>query len=440
MEVQDSLLPVLLKIKKEGEGAYFLQVYKACLNFLKEKYGIQAACNITARLLNILGLKKPSLAIYDHCFHIIGGGQKYGFTVADSLKDLFDITFLVHKEVTFKNIFDWYGFDFSGCTIKVLNLPFFNSPKTELIDPGKVTGSIPNPFHAVSLESGRYDFFINNSMNEMVYPLANISYIICHFPERRPKSYFYADRYTGVIYNSKYTARWIEKKWKFSPHFHLYPPVDMEAGHNDKKENLIISVARFEQGGSKKQLEIVNAFLRMKKRYPRITGGWKLVLIGGSPDINPYLKRVQELLKTTSSTDIMLKVNIGVEELKEFYFKAKIFWHLCGLDQTDPALVEHFGMTIVEAMQNKIVPLVFDGGGQREIVDHLINGCRVNKTSELISFTVDLIKNPQQADKMAQSAYIKSKRFSVENFRQEVRDFFQQVILKYKSGGSENEI
>ncbi len=143
---------------------------------------------------------------------------------------------------------------------------------------------------------------------------------------------------------------------------------------------------------------------------------------------------------TKNCTDIMLKVNIGVDELKEFYFKAKIFWHLCGLDQTDPALVEHFGMTIVEAMQNKIVPLVFDGGGQKEIVDHLINGYRVNKTSELISFTVDLIKNPQQANKMAQAACIKSKRFSAQNFRKGVRDFFQQVILKYKSDGSENEI
>ncbi len=66
------------------------------------------------------------------------------------------------------------------------------------------------PFHRLSRESGGYDVFVNNSMNEMVFPLAPVSVFICHFPERRPRTYFYADRYTRVVCNSRFTAAWIE--------------------------------------------------------------------------------------------------------------------------------------------------------------------------------------------------------------------------------------
>jgi glycosyltransferase involved in cell wall biosynthesis len=41
-------------------------------------------------------------------------------------------------------------------------------------------------------------------------------------------------------------------------------------------------------------------------------------------------------------------------------------------------------MTVVEAMQNEAVPIVYDGGGLPEIVDHGINGFRVKSTAELL--------------------------------------------------------
>jgi len=45
-------------------------------------------------------------------------------------------------------------------------------------------------------------------------------------------------------------------------------------------------------------------------------------------------------------------------------------------------------MTTVEAMQNYCVPVVIDGGGQREIVEHGISGFRFTSKEELKSYTL----------------------------------------------------
>jgi glycosyltransferase involved in cell wall biosynthesis len=405
---------------------------------IEKAQGVQAAYNRLLRMEVALGLRKPTLALYDHCGHFIGGGQKYGFTAAYALQETFDITLLVNGEITHGDIRNWYGLDLSPCKIKVIKIPFFEQFNSPVLDPARVSRRMENPFHLISRESGNYDFFINNSMNEMVYPLSNVSVIICHFPERRPKSYFYADHYTYVVYNSKYTAHWIEKKWKFTPHKHIYPPVDMEPVKNEEKsptpkENIILSVARFEGGGSKKQLEMVKTFIALNRRVPDLFKDWKLVLAGGSPDENDYLRKIEETIRSHGAANIELKINITAGELKTLYGRSSIFWHLCGLDQTDPSLVEHFGMTIVEAMQNGLVPIVFDGGGQREIVEQGVSGFRIQSTADLMNATITLLREPALRDQLGRSAFERSKRFTRETFESNVRDFFCAELEKYRT-------
>lgn len=408
---------------------------KSQLDGLAGAQGIQAAYNALMRAEVALEKRKPSLAIFDHTGHIIGGGQKYGFTIAHALQDMFDVTLLLNRDVTHQNIKDWYHLDLSRCKIKIVNIPFFDQLESQHLDPGRVSRRMENPFHIISKESGNYDFFVNNSMNEKVFPLANISALVCHFPERRPKDYFYADRYTYIIYNSDYTAHWIQQKWKFAPHKHIYPPVDMAPVSEDavKKENIILSVARFEEGGSKKQLEMVRTFIKLNRSFPELMKDWALVLAGGSTEGNHYLETIKETIQKRGVTNIRLRVNIPGDELKDLYSRASIFWHLCGLDQTDPALVEHFGMTIVEAMQNRIVPIVFDGGGQREIVEQDVSGFRVSATAQLMHFTLKLVNNPSLRETLGANALERSKNFTREVFETNVKEFFAGELKKYRS-------
>jgi glycosyltransferase involved in cell wall biosynthesis len=387
--------------------------------------------NLVSRLEAALGLRRPTLALYDHTLHIIGGGQKYGLTMLDALKGDFDITILTHRPMEPAAIRDWYGLDLSSCRYQTIEIPEFADAGAH-IDPARITRRMANPFHRVSRLSGGFDVFINNSMNEMVFPLSGISTMVCHFPERRPGAYFYADRYDYVIFNSLYTAEWIEKKWKFTPHVHIYPPVDMPPPEKpEEKDPIILSVARFEQGGSKRQKEMVEAFLTLRRRFPEETRDWHLVLAGGSEENNPYLEELKHKIRATGDTHIRLRVNITSDELHALYLRASLFWHLCGLHQTDPALVEHFGMTIGEAMQNGLVPVVFDGGGQREIVEPGVTGFRVRTLEELIRHSRRLINDTELRQRCGRAALEASRRFDCPRFAREVREFFGERLKHY---------
>src|SRR5207245_8469233 len=69
---------------------------------------------------------------------------------------------------------------------------------------------------------------------------------------------------------------------------------------------------------------------------------------------------------------IDLRVNVPMAELRTWYAKAAVFWHACGLDEREPHLIEHFGMTTVEAMQNRCAPVVFDEIGRASC---RVSGC-----------------------------------------------------------------
>ncbi len=422
------LLKELNSIESEKEGE-FKNLLKKTTELLTGKFGVQNSLNFINHLEITEGIRKPTIAIYDHAFHFIGGAQKYGITLIKALEDKFDITIISNRQVSHENFSEWYGIDTTGMTIKIIPLPYFEKRDTSHIAPHRILKGTPNPFHRISFESGNYDIFINNGMLEMVYPLSLISVMICHFPERRPESYFYSDRYTYTVYNSKYTGEWIKKRWKFVPHKHIYPPVDMEIFKpGDKKKKLIVSVARFEEGGTKKQKEMALAFIDMKKKYPDLLNGWELILAGGSTKNNIYLADIEDIIKQSGINSIKLRINITDEELKDIYKKSSIFWHLCGLGQDDPAKVEHFGMTIGEAMQNRIIPVVFDGGGQKEIVEHGSSGFRVASISGLIDYTLTIIKNGNFPNKMSESSYKRSKLFKKERFIFEVKEFFSNII------------
>jgi glycosyltransferase involved in cell wall biosynthesis len=404
---------------------------------ISSEQGIQAAYNYLLQAEVMLDIRKPRIAIYDHAFHFIGGAQKYGLSLISVLQDEFDITIIANKEVNLRDFFRWYNLDLSKCRIKILKLPFYEKRNVEHLDPACISKETGNPFHLISRESGNYDIFINNSMNEMVYPLSNISILICHFPERRPKTFFYADYYTSVIYNSRYTEEWIRRKWKFSPHQHIYPPVDMEiAEENSLKEKIILSVARFEPEGTKRQLEMIEAFLNLKKAYPKIMKEWRFILAGGSNPNNPYLSRLKRIMAKNPDTDIELKINAAGQEIKSLYRDSVLFWHLCGLTHNDPAEIEHFGMTIVEAMQNRMVPIVFDGGGPREIVDNGKNGFRVKSKAELMDYSLLLFTDETFFKRLAENAQKKSRIFSRKIFEKKVRSYFDEILKMYLLPGA----
>jgi len=423
-------LPIILRKLMTSHSTKTVEsVLERVSAILVRLYGNLAVDHLIARMQVILGHRKMSITFYDHAMHVIGGGQKYGCTMAAAVRDRFDITLLACKPVRLEDLEAWYGLSLSGCEVRQLSLPFFDRIGA-WIDSNAVTDNDPNPFEAISFESRHSDIFINVNMLNMVRPLSPFSVFLCHFPDTLRRSYFAVDDYTALLVNSRYTGEWARSLWGLDPDGLLYPPVDMGA-EPAVKENLILSVARFEPGGSKKQHELIRAFELLWCSHPDILRGWRLVLAGGSLPQNRYLAEIERMAKE-SPAPVEVCSNLSLPELQNLYARAKVFWHACGLGEFDPHLIEHFGMSIVEAMQNRCAPIVFNGGGQREIVEHGQSGFLFDSLRDLGRWTLDLMMNPGRMHEIQAAAFARSQVFSRSRFDEFVRNFFAAVEEEYR--------
>lgn len=167
-----------------------------------------------------------------------------------------------------------------------------------------------------------------------------------------------------VIVNSEFTKKIIDQEYGLASVV-LYPPVS-PITCSAPKENIVLSVGRFEPSlNTKKQDILIEAFKALSSRLP----GWKMILAGASASDD----WVNKLRAVAGGFPIELLVNVGHDDLCALYAKSKIYWHAAGygIDETkNPELTEHFGISTVEAISAECIPLVVPSGGQREIVNN----------------------------------------------------------------------
>jgi glycosyltransferase involved in cell wall biosynthesis len=221
--------------------------------------------------------------------------------------------------------------------------------------------------------------------------------------------------YGAVVSISEFTREWVERYWGRKSTV-LYPPVTMhKAG---AKEPIILSVGRFfdvTHGHSKKQLELVRAFRQLHDAGAR---DWSLHLVGGcSPDGRSYVERVR---RAAEGYPIELHLDAQGHELESLYARASVYWHAAGFGEDtarNPARLEHFGISTVEAMSAGAVPVVVGLAGQLETVRHGVDGFHFQTLAGLCSQTLSLIADEAMRGRMASSAAQRAQSFSVDAFQ-----------------------
>ncbi len=220
-----------------------------------------------------------------------------------------------------------------------------------------------------------------------------------------------------IVCNSNFTKSVIDKEYGVKS-LVLYPPVDTEKIKPKRKENLIIYVGRFsELTQLKGQDVLIEAFNMFAKEKP----DWKMVIAGGSEvGAKHYLKKLQNLVK---NNNITLLENPPFDQIKDLYGKARIFWSAAGygVDEIkDPKKVEHFGITVVEAMSGGSIPFLYNAGGHKEIITDAKNGFLWNQKKDLIKKTISLINNQSELREMSLNVQKSAKNYSYEQFNKTV--------------------
>ena len=224
------------------------------------------------------------------------------------------------------------------------------------------------------------------------------------------------------VYNSLFTARVHETHLPKSKSFVLYPPIDVSNFHPGNKEDIILSVARFDSPSHPKRQDIlIDAFKILNLTYPQ----YELFLAGGSHGTSDTL---QVLKEKAGSLPVKFVIDPDFDKLKSLYSKSKFFWHAAGYgvdEQTDPERVEHFGMTTVEAMASGCVPVVIGKGGQKEILSEN-TGFLCKDAQEIASNTMALIKDTDLYQQMQTAAMARSQLYSQTTFFSDIKKLIKQ--------------
>lgn len=214
-----------------------------------------------------------------------------------------------------------------------------------------------------------------------------------------------------VLANSHFTAKVIKESLGADSRI-LYPPIPsmffqensiIPKGH---RENLVVTIARFGQG---KGVEIV----------PKIAGltdkNIHFVMIGLLHDRSVLDLVIKMVKKLGLENRLRILTNASRDEIKSILARAKVYLHT--------TIMEHFGMSIAEAMAMGCLPIVHNSGGAKEFVPTEYRYENPQEAAKKIETAV-CEWSPQKMSKMMETA----ERFSEANFSKRFMKLFSEYI------------
>ncbi len=355
------------------------------------------------------------IGIFDPYLDSVTGGEKYMLKAALCLSSSHSVSIfwdLAQEAVIRQKAKDKFNYDLGNITF----VPNIFAKSTSLLSRYLTTRSYDKIFY---LSDGSIPLVASKLFIHFQFP---VEWVRAGGVKTKIKMH----RVSKVICNSFFTKSFIDRKF-FVDSSVLYPPVQIELEDNTEKENIILHVGRFgldrEGVNYKKQDVMIDAFKKMvDEGFPV----WKFLMV---INVNDSQKNELENLKAkTKGYPIEIIENPPFQRLEELYEKAKIYWHASGFGEdlvVHPEKAEHFGISTVEAMVHKVVPVVINAGGQKEIVESGKSGYLWDSLDELIKNTRELADNPDKLVSFGENASLAAKRFSQERFCTELHTLFE---------------
>ncbi len=353
-----------------------------------------------------IGIWNPYLDVKNSA----GGGEKYIMDIALFLAREHSVDILVHTPEDMEQVTKRFGYDVSSLHV----VPTFLNSHTSLLARWK--------------RSKEYEAMIIVSDGSI--PLLASARVYLHIQEPMPHiklsllDKIKMQRIKKIFCNSLFTKQYADQSFGKVSEV-LYPlvtPLLKEA----KKQDMILHVGAFRPlasgGDFKKQAFMITQFQKMCDQG---LAKWKFTLACSVRDQDVAL--FEQLRSTIGEYPIELIANPDRDVLWDLYSKAKIYWHASGFGEDitkHPELVEHFGITTVEAMSAGVVPVVFAGGGQMEIVTEGKNGLLWQSEEELSTKTRRVIEDDELRESMSKAAKERALDFGRAHWEVKVKELF----------------
>lgn len=270
---------------------------------------------------------------------------------------------------------------------------------------------------------------------------ADISYI--HFPllaDKREEGGLYR------IYNKiiDYYGRWFTKhvpgkvltnsSWTSGVIYRIHhiiadivhPPVDVEyfmrVADNDKREKMVVTISRFTP--EKKLDKIVDVADRLRD--------YLFILIGTTDE---YSGRIIEAIKRRAREkmvdNIHILTNAPRHEVLRYMRDSMFYLH--------PEFLEHFGISVVEAIASGLIPIVYrDGGAWYDIVsrvDDILGYISIYEAPKIIR---RIESDRELYGKLRARSIEVSKMFSYENFKRNLLEKIEYVLRVKRIASAHN--
>lgn len=237
--------------------------------------------------------------------------------------------------------------------------------------------------------------------------------------------------------NSQFTKDVIERTWRTKIDVVHTPYVDPNVFKPaELKTRTILHVGRFfSHLHAKRQDILVNTFKKLVDEHPKEMRGWQFVMIGGVED-EVYAQKIADM---SAGYPIKIIHDASAETLKRYYAEAKIYWHATGYGIDEyiyPMFVEHFGISTIEAMASGAVPIVINKGGQKELIEHGVNGFLWNELDALEDRTLACINDLEDLDRMSKNARESVGKFSPTIFFSKLNEMIgsEEIVIPKLSG------
>lgn len=350
--------------------------------------------------------------IYDPYLDTLGGGERYALSVAATLaKNDYQVSYAWPDRKIFAATRARFGLNFDPFAVEPAAYSLFQQPG-HLLAKWRLTRS--------------YDliFWLSDGSVPFLFGRKNLVHFQVPFNQGLGGAYLirllknrFIDYY---VYNSEFTRQVVEPHLGYPRGVVLYPPVDTASTRavKAKKEDLILSVARFDSPSHAKRHDLlIEAFKKIQLQFPQS----RLVLAGGVKG-EGGAEQIRLLTQKAGKLPVEFVVNPDFSELTKLYKKAKVFWHAAGYDIDEklyPEQVEHFGITTVEAMAAGAVPVVINKGGQKEIVTP-DSGCLWQTLDQLVAFTGNLLSDRGHWLHLSKGAQERAERFNLARFESQL--------------------